>query len=172
MGPINVLNIYFEVSAMDTGNKPDLLSVLDLLEFRPALGFLGFPGHLQDPLGLGLLCHPKIKLTHHVNLAIFGYNFLCQMMNGFLLWPQWCHQLLEFHQLQPNPNLRRKSLRMLCINVTNRLHCVSYTNISYLWTSISSGSGCSWQTNRSSTTFGSLGTWGASFSWCTLEKNK
>lgn len=57
---------------MDTGNKPDLLSVLDLQEFQQVLGFLGFPGHLQDPLVLGLLCHPESELTHHLNLAIFG----------------------------------------------------------------------------------------------------
>jgi len=60
---------------MDTGNKPDLLSVLDLQEFRPVLEVLGFPGHLQDPLGLGLLFHPKSKLTHHMNLDIFDYHF-------------------------------------------------------------------------------------------------
>jgi len=60
---------------MDTGNKPDLLSVLDLQEFRPVLKVLGFPGHLQDPLGLGLPFHPKSKLTHHMNLDIFDYIY-------------------------------------------------------------------------------------------------
>ncbi len=45
------------------GNKPDLLSVLDLQMFRQVLRFLVLPDHLQDPLVLSLLCHPESKLT-------------------------------------------------------------------------------------------------------------
>lgn len=55
---LNQTSNYFWIIMCSVLFKPDLLSVLDLLELRQVLGFLMFPVLLRDPQVLDLLYHP------------------------------------------------------------------------------------------------------------------